>query len=265
VVSSKATTQKTLLVAFLLCVVCSILVSSAAVLLGPLQDANRVLDRNRNILQAAGLYDPVVHTQEDVQAMFASFTPRIVALNAGEFLAEREVEELGIDPATYDQRNYINDPEFSELLSPQEDIADIRRRVIYPMVYLQESGGEVETIVLPINGYGLWGIMYGYLALEGDGSTVKGIAFYELKETPGLGAEVGNPRWVALWPGKQIYDEEGRVALSVVKGQGEDEYEIDGLSGATLTTRGVDNMIEYWMGDDGYGPFLEQFRSANGD
>ena len=263
--SSKASTRKTLLVAFLLCVVCSILVSSAAVLLGPLQDANRVLDRNRNILQAAGLYDPVVHTQEDVQAMFESFTPRVVDLTAGEFLSEREVERLGIDPRTYDQRNYINDPEFSESVPDDEDIADIQRRVIYPMVYLQESGDGIETIVLPINGYGLWGIMYGYLALEGDGRTVKGIAFYELKETPGLGAEVRNPRWVSLWPGKQIYDEQGRVALSVVKGQGEGEYEIDGLSGATLTSRGVDNMVEYWLGENGYGPLLRQLGDAAGD
>ncbi|MEX2468508.1 MAG: Na(+)-translocating NADH-quinone reductase subunit C [Pseudohongiellaceae bacterium] len=262
---ARESTQKTLLVAFLLCVVCSIVVSGTAVLLGPLQDANRLLDRNRNILNAAGLYDPEVHTEVDVEAMFASFTPRIADLSAGEFLGDAEVAALGIDPRSYDQRNYLNDAGFSESVPDAEDIADIKRRVIYPTVYLQETAGQVTTIVLPINGYGLWGIMYGYLALEGDGRTVKGISFYEIKETPGLGAEVRNPRWVAQWPGKQIYDEDGEVALSVVKGQGEGDYEVDGLSGATLTSRGVDNMIAYWLGDDGYGPLLAQLRSAAGD
>lgn len=260
--SSRESTSKTLLVALLLCVVCSVVVSAAAVILQPLQTANRILDRNRNILSAAGLYDDEQHDDADVASMFAEFTPRIVDLTRGEFLGSEAVEDLGIDMATYDQREHINDSQFSQSIAAEEDVADIKRRVIYPMIYLEESAGEVETIVLPVNGYGLWGIMYGYLALEGDGRTVKGIAFYELKETPGLGAEVRNPRWVALWPGKQIYDEDGDVALSIVKGQGQGNYEVDGLSGATLTSRGVDNMIDYWMGENGYGPLLEQFQSS---
>lgn len=263
--SSKESTSRTLLVAFLVCFVCAVIVSGTAVLLKPMQDQNRILDRNRNILSAAGLYDPESTTDAEVARRFAEFTPRIVDLQAGEFLQAEEVAALGIDPASYDQRQHINDPQLSQTIPAEEDIADIRRQVRYPMVYLEESSGEVSTIVLPVNGYGLWGIMYGYLALEGDGRTVKGISFYELKETPGLGAEVRNPRWTALWPGKQVYDESGQVALSVVKGQGSGEYEIDGLSGATLTSRGVDNMVEYWLGENGYGPVLEQFRTSAGD
>ncbi len=108
-------------------------------------------------------------------------------LISGEFLSDGEAAELGIDPATYDQRTVINNPELSEAIAPEQDVADIKRRVVYPLVYLQEQGGQLSTVVLPVNGYGLWGIMYGYLALESDGNTVKGISFYELKETPGLG------------------------------------------------------------------------------
>ncbi len=263
--SSRESTNRTLLVAFCLCVVCSIVVSGTAVVLKPRQDENRVLDRNKNILTAAGLYDPAVHSDADVEDMFAQFTPRVVNLNSGEFLSDAEAAELGIDPATYDQRTVINDPELSEAIAPDEDVADIKRRVVYPLVYMQEQGGQLSTVVLPVNGYGLWGIMYGYLALESDGNTVKGISFYELKETPGLGAEVRNPRWQALWPGKEVYDESGDVALQVVKGSGSGEHQIDGLSGATLTSRGVDNMIDYWMGENGYGPILRNLQSVAGD
>ncbi|MEQ8409163.1 MAG: Na(+)-translocating NADH-quinone reductase subunit C [Gammaproteobacteria bacterium] len=263
--SSKESINKTLFVAFCLCVACSIIVSGTAVVLKPRQDENRILDRNKNVLSAAGLYDPAVDDDSNVAALFAQFTPRIVDLQAGEFLSSEEVSDLGIDIATYDQRTVLNDPAYSNAVPADEDIADIKRRVQYPMLYLQEIDGVVETIVLPINGYGLWGIMYGFLALEGDGNTVKGISYYELRETPGLGAEVRNPSWMAQWPGKQIYDASGEVALTVVKGTGSGQYEIDGLSGATLTTRGVDNMIEYWLGDNGYGPILDQFRSAAGN
>lgn len=258
--SSRDSTKKTLLVALSLCVVCSIVVSGTAVILGPMQDANRILDRNKNILNAAGLFDPSEDGDEIVAERFSQFTPLVVDLNTGSVLSDAELDRLEIDIASYDQRLVINDPQYSEALSREEDTANIKRRVIYPMIYVVEDGGQIETIVVPVNGYGLWGILYGFLALEGDANTVKGLSFYELKETPGLGAEVRNPRWTALWPGKQIYDEQGDVGLRVVKGQGSGPYQIDGLSGATLTSRGVDDLIQYWLGDDGYGPLLARLR-----
>lgn len=244
----------------MLCVACSILVSSAAVILKPMQDTNRILDRNKNILSAAGLYDESVHSNADVADLFAQFTPRIVDLEEGRLLNGDEVSDLGINIATYDQRLVINNPDYAETIPDEQDVADIRRRVTYPMIYVMEQAGELDTIVLPVNGYGLWGIMYGFLALEGDANTVKGIAFYEMKETPGLGAEVRNPNWRALWPGKRIYDDSGAVALNVGRGTA-GEHLVDGLAGATLTTRGVDNLIQYWLGADGYGPVLETLRN----
>ena len=266
--SSKDSTSKTLIVAFCLCVVCSIVVSGTAVILKPRQDANRVLDRNKNILNAAGMFDPEVNTNEDVEQIFSQFTPRIVDLKSGRFLSEGELDELQIDIENYDQRLVINDSNFSEAISREQDIANVKRRVIYPMVYVMgngDGGDGFETIVVPINGYGLWGILYGFIALERDVNTVKGLAFYELKETPGLGAEVRNPNWARLWPGKRVYDDSGDVALRVVKGAGSGEYQIDGLSGATLTSRGVDNLIQYWLGEDGYGPLLADVRDSGGE
>jgi len=261
-VSSKDSTSRTLLVAFCLCVVCSIVVSGTAVILKPMQDANRVLDRNKNILSAAGYFDAQQDSNDDVQERFSRFTPYVVDLNSDRLLTSAELEEVGIDIESYDQRLVINDGSYSEAIDRDSDTAKIKRRVVYPMIYIVEEKDEIETIVVPVSGYGLWGILYGFLALEGDANTVKGLAFYELKETPGLGAEVRNPNWMALWPGKQVYDADGNVALRVVKGLGSNDYQIDGLSGATLTSRGVDNLIQYWLGEDGYGPVLTKIRET---
>ncbi len=261
--SSKDTVQKTLVVAFLLCVVCSILVSGAAVILKPTQDANRILDRNKNILSAAGLYDPAVTPDSEVTELFSRFTTRLVDINEGRFLEADEVAALGINIDNYDQRKVITDPSLSEALSKEDDLADVKRRALYQMVYLvEDQNGELETIVLPVSGYGLWGILYGFMALEGDANTVKGLSFYELKETPGLGAEVRNPRWRALWPGKKVFAEDGEVGLTVVKGAGAGEHEVDGLSGATLTSRGVANLVRYWLGDTAFGPLLKKLGNS---
>lgn len=256
--ASKDSVSFTVKIALLLCVVCSIFISSAAVILKPFQEANKTLDRNKNILAAAGMFNPDVNSDAEVDGLFAQFTPRIVDLNSGEFLSDAQMADLGINPVSYDQRAAINDPQLSDAVPGDEDIASLKRRVRYATVYLVEgSNGEIEDIVLPVSGYGLWGTMYGYLALEGDGNTVKGIGFYEQKETPGLGGEVTNPRWKGLWPGKEVYDDNGDVALSVIKGVGQGVHQVDGLAGASLTSRGVDNLIEYWMGPKGFGPFLK--------
>ena len=99
-----------------------------------------------------------------------------------------------------------------------------------------------------------------FIALERDLDTISGLRFYQHAETPGLGGEIDNPRWIASWEGKELYDDDGALAIEVLKGQAPAGYDhqIDGLSGATLTTRGVHNLVRFWMGDDGFGPFLDQ-------
>jgi len=254
---NKDSVSGTIKVALVVCVVCSIFISSAAVILKPFQVANKILDRNMNILIAAGMFDPALNSKDEVNALFAEFTPRIVDLDSGAFMADEQLSQLGIDLQSYDDRAAQSDPAFSDVLAEEDDVADIKRRVRYATVYLVEAAdGTLQTIVLPVSGYGLWGTMYGYLALKGDGNTVTGIGFYDHKETPGLGGEITNPRWKALWPGKQIFDANGAVALRTVKGNGTGVHEVDGLSGASLTTRGVGNLIAFWMGPKGFGPFL---------
>lgn len=252
------TIKKTVIVTLLLCFICSVIVSTAAVLLRPLQEANKELDFKRNILSAAGLLEE----GGDVESIFAErVSMRVVDIDSGQFTDE-------VDPTTYDQRAAASDPSMSTDLDQKEDIAGISRREDYSLVYLvEDNSGELSKIVLPIKGYGLWSTLYGFIALEADANTVAGLGFYEHGETPGLGGEVDNPRWKSQWEGKKVYGADDNVALTVIKGQVDPsspraEYQVDGLSGATLTARGVHNLVQYWLGEDGFKPFLEKLRKG---
>ncbi len=253
---SNDSTKKTLVVALALCIVCSVIVSTAAVVLKPVQEENKALDRKKNILAAAGM---LVEGQS-VEEQFSHIQAKVVDLRTGKFTDE-------VNPDTYNQLKAAKDPKQSEKLSPEEDPAKIFRREDYSVIYLaQGSDGSVDKIILPIRGYGLWGTLYGFIALESDASTVAGIGFYEHKETPGLGGEVDNPRWKSLWHGKEVYAD-GDVAIQVIKGSvdpssADAEHRVDGLAGATLTTRGVDQLVRFWLGESGFEPFLNNLKSG---
>lgn len=265
--SSNDSTGKTLLVAVALCVVCSILVSYAAVALKPEQIANKQLDKNKSILAAAGLLEP----GKKVDELFERVEVKIVNLETGEYLTEANAQTdwekaIVADPAGYDQRKAAKIPEQNVVLDPAVDIASIKRQPQYATVYLAKNDqGEVETIVLPVNGYGLWSTLYGFLALKTDLTTVVGLGFYEHAETPGLGGEVDNPKWKSLWPGKKVFNEQGEVVFELAKGSVDPsspnaQHQVDGLAGATLTSRGVTNLVNYWLGSNGFGPFLEKLK-----
>ncbi|MEH6589706.1 MAG: Na(+)-translocating NADH-quinone reductase subunit C [Halioglobus sp.] len=255
--SSNDSTKKTLIVAFSLCIVCSVIVSTAAVVLKPAQEANKSLDRKRNILAAAGMLDENIGVDEQ----FQSVTSRIVDLRTGKFSDD-------VDPEQYDQRKAARDPSQSKALDDSADIAKVKRRENYAVVYLVGSGeGGFDRIILPIHGSGLWSTLYGFIALESDGNTVVGLGFYEHGETPGLGGEVDNPRWKALWPGKQVY-KDGEATLGLIKGPVDTStanaaWQIDGLSGATLTSVGVTNLVQFWLGEGGFAPFLSNLKSGD--
>ena len=128
------------------------------------------------------------------------------------------------------------------------------------------EGEEIRMLILPIEGKGLWSTMYGFIALAPDTTTIKGLTFYEHGETPGLGGEVDNPSWKALWKGRQAYDGEWNPEIEVIKGAAgppeEDPFRVDGLSGATLTCRGVSSTVQFWLSDDGFKPFLINNRAG---
>lgn len=266
--SSNDSTGKTLLVAAALCVFCSIFVSYAAVALKPEQEANKQLDKNKSILAAAGLLEPGKKVKDVFQDRIEV---RIVNLDTGEYLTEENAStdwEKAIvkNPLGYDQRKAAKIPGQNEMLDAAIDIAVIKRQPKYVTVYLaKDAQGQVETIILPVNGYGLWSTLYGFLALKTDATTVVGLGFYEHAETPGLGGEVDNPKWKAVWPGKQAFDESGKVAIHLIKGAVDQaspqaKHQIDGLAGATLTSRGVTNLIHYWLGSNGFGPYLAKVK-----
>lgn len=254
--ASVETPTKTLLVALGVSLVCSVVVAAAAVGLRPRQAENELRFQQRNILAAAGLYDP----GQDVGEQFGQIEVRIVDLATGEYIED-------LDPDDYDAQAALRNPAQSDALDKSVDIANIKRRERYAKVYLLRDGDEIETIILPIRGYGLWSTMYGFIALEADGNTVSGLSFYEHGETPGLGDKIEDPRWLGLWPGKKVYDADGEPQLQVIRGQAaaDDPHSIDGMAGATLTGRGVTNMLAFWLGGQGYGPYLRGLEQTGSD
>ncbi len=251
---------ETIKVALVLCLVCSIAVSTAAVVLKPFQERNKAQAVRADILSAAGLLPKgPARKNTDIDALFEErITSRLVDLETGEY-AE------GMDASDFDQQAAVRDPQTSVPIPQNEDIASIRRRAKYAPVYLVGDPKDPDLIVVPVYGYGLWSTMYAMVALGGEASEIEGVRFYAHGETAGLGAEIENPRWQDQWVGKKVFDESGNVAFELAKGGVDPDapdagYRVDGLAGATLTANGVTNMMRYWMGEQGFGPYLARFR-----
>ena len=252
--SQKESTVRTLTVAVLVCLVCSVFVAGAAIALKPAQIENRVLDKQRSILSIAGLGQPGMSARE-VKALYkSSIKARIVDLQTGKFSDAQNV-------ATFDPLKAAKDPKLSKVLAGGEDIAGIKRQERYSTVYMVEKDGQLETLILPVRGYGLWSTLYGFMAIKGDLNTVVGMGFYQHGETPGLGGEVDNPKWKGLWPGKTLFDADGKLAVGVVKGA-QGDHQVDSLAGATLTSNGVHNLLQFWLGQSGFGPFIAHLRAG---
>jgi Na+-transporting NADH:ubiquinone oxidoreductase subunit C len=243
--------KKTIIVAFLLCLVCSVLVSTSAVMFKPLQLANKEADIKKNILAVTGLLDE----SSDITALFERFEVKVIDLETGKY--------SDIDPTSYDQRKASRDPEQSIKLSAEQNIANIGRRAKLAKVYLLKENNSLKQVVLPVHGYGLWSTLYGFVSLEADFNTIGGLQFYSHAETPGLGGEVDNPKWRKQWQGKKAFNDSGELKIEVIRGHVDfkvagAEHQVDGLSGATLTSRGVSNLVNFWLGDDGFGPYLKK-------
>ena len=232
-----------LIIPLVACIACAIIVSVTAVSVRPEQNLNIENEKKVKILAAAGIQT------DKVDEEFLRIKTVFVDFEMGKLVT--------IDPA-YDHIKAASNPDQSTVIPKADDIAVLKRRENIGTIYVWvDEKNAIEKLVLPIRGYGLWGTLYGYLSLDSDLNTVRGIEYYDHKETPGLGGEVDNPNWKSDWYGKRIYNENGSVALYVTKGASSTDYEIDGISGATLTTNGVSNMIKYWLGDNGYGPIIK--------
>lgn len=256
---TKDTALGTFLVALILCVVCSVLVSAAAVALKAKQDTNKELDKKKNVLYAAG-YKEEITDSKSVDAIFAERIEEVlIDIATGEPATEEQLAEAGVtDPTKYDQKKAAKDPAIQEPVEPAGALPGISQREPFASVYKIVEEGENKGYIFPVYGKGLWSTLYGFIAVESDRETVRGITFYSHAETPGLGGEVDNQGWKDSWKEKQVYDEEGNVALTVVKGNATSDTQIDGLSGATITSKGVDNLVKYWLGPTAYGQYLDK-------
>lgn len=240
------------------CVVCSVFVSGSVVLLKERQKRNIVLERQRNVLLAAGLLarGERVSAKGIVETFKKNVRPRVIVLKTGEY-------DDTIDPNSFDQQAAAKGP--SSEAAP-ENAARVRRLPKYAVIYEILKDGRIDAIALPIEGMGLWSTLYGYIAVAADTATVRGITYYQHGETPGLGGEVENAKWQLLWENRKVYDEAWTPKITVIKGKAgpaaQDPYHVDGLSGATMTSRGVTNMIAFWFGDSGFGPYLKRIREG---
>ena len=244
--------------------VCSFLVTSTIVLLEQRRAHNKLAHKIESLLALAEI--PVGAEADPVQIYRSHIRPMLVDLESGR-VAKPGAFRMD-DLIVYDIERMARHPEHAVIIPRDLDLADIKRRPRYLPVYLRMADPGFTHLILPIYGRGLWSTLYGYLALKSDLVTIAGIGFYEHKETPGLGGEVDSPRWKASWPGKQAFDEQGRLAIRVMQGsvdprQPEAIHHVDGISGATFTTRGVDHLVRYWLGPHGYGPFLHWLRAQN--
>ena len=252
--AKKETLGKTVLVVVAVCLVCSIIVSGAAVGLRELQQTNAALDKQSNILTAAGLLGDA-KTKKDIAVIYeAKVDERFVDLATGEYVA---------NPAQGEAKPFDMYGKASKAAATSTKIegspAGFSRRSNVANVYLiKDDNGAVSRIILPVHGSGLWDLMYGFLALDSDGQTIRELIYYQHKETPGLGGEIQNPEWQAKWNGKQLFDN-GSVAIEVNKGDNKDDlYAVDALSGATLTSNGVENTLQFWASENGYGNYLKK-------
>jgi Na+-transporting NADH:ubiquinone oxidoreductase subunit C len=223
---------KAVLVVVLVALVTSSLVSAAVVILRPIQMNNLLLDQSRNIMQLTGLLPAdVIIADEEMLGLYKSLDIRNVDLNSGEFTTQVPPSGRG---------------------SERDRVAT---------VYLVWRENNFVRIILPISGEGMWSTLYGYIALEPDLNTIAGATFYEQKETPGLGDQITRPDWLAQWKGRRIYDERGDLRFAVAGSTVDPSsssalYEVDALTGATVTADAVTSLVHHWFGPGGYQPFI---------
>lgn len=248
----------TVIVAGVLCLLCSAIVSVAAIGLKPIQEANKALDKKKNVLIAAGLADRRTDSKT-VETTFASrIEDRVLDFETGEDVTV----EYGADVVKFDAEALNEEVGKHKPLKGPEDIAQIQKRENRGHVYVVKTSDTDSTpskYVFPIRGRGLWSTCKGFLALDGNLSTAAGITFYEDAETPGLGGEINSPDFQKKWPEKVVLDANNNVVLRVVKNASKDT-EIDALSGATITSNGVQNAVVYWLGQEAYGKFIASER-----
>lgn len=243
--------------AAIVCLICSLVVSTAAVSLRKTQQQNAANEKKLNILVAAGLAQPGQKlSAEQIADEYKKVIPLVVNLKTG-------LLDTSKNPQTYDMYAAAQNPDESQALSP--DPAGIKRIANDGSAYVVINGDQIERVVLPIQGYGLWSTMYGFtsLSLADNTQKITGITFYQQGETPGLGAKITLPSWQAKWNGVLPYDAQGNPDVVLSKNRDPSQKnQVDALAGATLTSNGVQHLMNFWLGNQGYKAFIDNLQQG---
>ena len=224
-----------------------LLLALAASALRERQQFNEEVNVKRNILMAVGVLDRDREMElDEIDAMY-----------------QESVQSFAVDPEGTIVEGVSGESLDLEVVLQDPDTSQHR----YPVFVATDAGGST-VYAIPVFGKGLWSTLYGYLALEADLETVRGMTFYAHGETPGLGAEIEQAWFQDNFVGKKIYDAGALRTIQVVKGTvenriqdpGERDYFVDGISGATITGRGVSNLLETKVAL--YEPFFRRIRAG---
>ncbi len=242
---------KTFAVAFMVASVSAVTVAVTAVTLRPLQAENvsaAQAERMQEMLASVPeLADMLAEADAD------AIETRLVELDTGAYVNVA-------DGAAYDVEAAAGDPQTSTPLEPAVDIAGIGSRPDRMPVHLVIEDGAPVLVVLQGYASGYQSTIRAYLALENDLETIAAISIYDQAETPGLGTRIAEPDWQNRWAGKRVITEDGAVRISLVEAAPGD-FEIDGVTGATRSSMGVVNLVNFWLGEHGYGPYLARLRA----
>lgn len=223
------------------------LLSLAAVGLKPMQDMQVALDTQKKILGAVMQLQPT----DDVPAIY-----------------EEKIESLVVDANGEEVKELEGEPVIAEAVNIESEFDKDPQDRLYPVYKYSESGDQVTAYILPVFGVGLWDDIWGYIALNDDLETLAGVVLDHAGETPGLGARITSIDVQERFKGKRIYDDVGElVGIRMVKGEtGEPsaygDNEVDGLSGATITAKGVNDMISNYLNH--YQPYLKKVSEGGG-
>lgn len=253
-------TPKALLVALALGLIGGALVSGITGLLKPVYLENQERDKQKYLLD-------IVKQQPGMEELFESVDAGQVEALVVDLATGKRTQ--AINPDQLDQNEAAQDPNQRVEIPPEKDLANIKWRGRYAKVYHVKKNDEIEMIILPVYGKGFTSTLRGYIGLAADANTVIALSFYDHAETPGLGARVDDPKWLQQWHGKKVRDPEGNLRIGVARGNvaassPESAYQVDGLSGATWTSRSVTNLLQFWLGDYGFEPYLRRFSAADG-
>jgi Na+-transporting NADH:ubiquinone oxidoreductase subunit C len=236
----------------ILTVVLGLLLSGTSQVLGPLQRKAEELDTKKQILGAVIDSDQLKSMKpEEVLSFYETrISSKVVDMEGNEVEKDADGNPVVAEKVNIG-KNYKMAPE----------------KRLYPVFMFHTEGNEdnVESYVLPVYGAGLWDEIWGYVALETDLNTIGGVTFSHRGETPGLGARITNLAVQQRYQGKEIFDESGNLqSVSMQKGEGKDyssdKHKVDGLSGATITANGVNNMLKNYLNH--YNAYLEKQKSS---